>query len=95
MKRTALKVSPKKQLVNAKVVAAYLGVTEMSVYSLVKGVRGWKRITPLPHIQTAPSGGGTLRPRLSFDLGAVAEWVIETAYKPTKTGPRTRASRKS
>lgn len=93
MKRTPLKVA--RQLVNARVVAAYLGIKEMTVYSLVKGVRGWKRITPLPHIQTAPSGGGTLRPRLSFDLQEVAAWVVETSYKPTKTGPRTRASRTS
>jgi hypothetical protein len=72
-------------LVTAKTVATHLGVSITSVYSLVKGVRGWKNIEPLP---VKKFGDSEERPRMLFDLNAVVAWVERTQFKKSASGRR-------
>ena len=72
-------------LVDAHACAELLGISVTTVYALVQGVRGWKRITPLPahHI-----GKGTQRPRVMFDLAAVGKWRDKEKFAPKTSGRR-------
>lgn len=70
-------------LVTAKTIAAHLKVSITSVYSLVKGVRGWKKIEPLPVKQF---GDSSERPRMLFDLDEVVAWVERTQFKKSASG---------
>jgi len=70
---------PKREsLVSARAVAKLLGIKETTVYSLVKGVRGWSVIEPLPvrHI-----GRKLKRPRFRFSLDEVNAWAERTQFK--------------
>lgn len=72
-------------LVSAKVVAAFLGVQETTIYSLCRGVRGWKKIEALPFHGDRYA---KTRQRYSFDLAAVAAWVDRTKFKVMPQGRR-------
>jgi len=78
-------IKPRTDRVTAKEVAAFLNITETTVYSLCRGVRGWQRIKPLPHFTNANKSE---RQRYTFDLKRVAAWVAEIDFKVQVQGRR-------
>lgn len=76
-------VKPASERVNALVVAAFLGVTNTTVYALVRGVRGWKNIERLPHFENPDQ---SRRNRYTFDLNAVAAWRERTGFQVQPQG---------
>jgi hypothetical protein len=79
------------KLVNANAVATFLKVSVTCVYALVKGVRGWGRIEPLP---TVPTGKGKDRPRYAFDMNSVRAWKAKTKFEAKAAGRRKRVALK-
>jgi hypothetical protein len=68
---------------NTKAVAQLLGVAITTVYSLCHGIRGWRKIEPLPHSRKGTRG------RLRFDLSAVRAWQRRTRFEvQPREGPR-------
>lgn len=78
-------MNTKLERVGAESVAKFLGVDKTTVYALVKGVRGWRQIEPLPHhIRTS----NPVRDRLEFDLNEVVEWKNRTRFEVKPSGRR-------
>lgn len=72
-------------LVRAQTVASHLHVSVTTVYTLVRGIRGWSTIEPLPVVRKTYSAADILKelkvPRMEFDLRAVEAWRKRTGFK--------------